>query len=213
MTEQSPALQLCHVGTDAAGGAESGYAIENVSFACDGGTWTALAGPAAAGKTGVLRCAAGLEPVTAGEVRLAEGLRLAHVGLLPVPEQAATIATLASGLDPMPAGAAEVVRGALRRLDLWEERDTPVRELAEGRQRVAAVVAAVSGAPDVLLADDLTVGLPPATAAGVLDMVRELVDRQGLCVVASATDLASLERADAVVLLAEGRVVETRVMP
>ncbi|MEU9703757.1 ABC transporter ATP-binding protein, partial [Streptomyces sp. NPDC047981] len=89
MTEQRPALELSHAGTIGAGGVESGQGIENVSFACARGTWTALAGPEGAGKTGVLRCAAGLDPLTAGEVRLAEGLRLAHVGLVPVTERPA----------------------------------------------------------------------------------------------------------------------------
>ncbi|MFE2559915.1 ATP-binding cassette domain-containing protein [Streptomyces sp. NPDC059352] len=213
MTEQRPALELCHVGRTEAGGIESGFVIENVNFTCEAGTWTALAGPAAAGKTSVLRCAAGLDPVTAGEVRLAAGLRLAHVGLRPVTEQLATIGTLGSALGQLAAGEAEMLHGALHRLDLWEERDTPVLGLTESRQRAAAVAIAVADAPDVLLADDLTSGLPPAGAAAVLDLLRDLVDRRGLCVVSSAADLASLERADAVVLLADGRVVETRVMP
>ncbi|MFD3991476.1 ATP-binding cassette domain-containing protein [Streptomyces sp. NPDC058583] len=213
MTEQHPALRLRRVGTIGAGGIESGYAIENVSFVCEGGTWTALAGPARAGKTSVLRCAAGLDPVTAGEVRLAAGLRLAHVGLLPVAEQLATVGTLDSALGLLPAGSAEILRDALHRLGLWEERDVPVDDLTESLQRAAAVAVAVATTPDVLLADDLTHGLPPATAAAILDLLRDGVDRAGLCVVATAGDLASLERADAVVLLAEGRVVETRVMP
>ncbi|MFF9013835.1 ABC transporter ATP-binding protein [Streptomyces sp. NPDC014870] len=170
MTEQRPALELSHAGTIGAGGVESGHGIENVSFACASGTWTALAGPEGAGKTGVLRCAAGLDPLTAGEVRLAEGLRLAHVGLVPVAERPA-------------------------------------------QTRAAEVVLALAGTPDVLLADDLTRGLAAVDAAAVLDLLRDAVDRRGLCVVASASDLASLERADTVVLLAEGRVAEIRVMP
>lgn len=213
MTEQHPALRLRHVGRTGAGGIESGFVIENVTFACEAGTWTALSGPAAAGKTSVLRCAAGLDPVTTGEVRLGAGLRLAHVGLRPVTEQLATIGTLGSALDRLPARAAETLHEALHRLDLWEERETPVLRLTEGRQRAAAVAVAVADAPDVLIADDLTSGVAPTGAAAVLDLLRELVDREGLCVVSSAPDLASLERADAVVLLAEGRVVETRVMP
>ncbi|MFH9656805.1 ATP-binding cassette domain-containing protein [Streptomyces sp. NPDC017248] len=213
MTDQRPALRLCHVGTVGGGGSESGSEIEDVTFACEAGTWTALAGPAAADRTGVLRCAAGLDPVTAGEVRLAEGLRLAHVGLRPLTEQLATIDTLASALARLPAPAAELLREALHRLDLWEERDTPVGALTESRQRAVAVAVAVADAPDVLLADDLISGLPPATAAAVLDLLRDQVDRHRLCVVASAADLASLERADVVVLLAGGRVVETRTMP
>ncbi|MFJ8755097.1 ATP-binding cassette domain-containing protein [Streptomyces sp. NPDC102441] len=213
MTDQRPVLRLCHVGTIGAGGTESRYAIENVTFACEAGTWTALAGPAAAGKTSVLRCAAGLDPVVAGEVRLAEGLRIAHVGLRPVKEQLATVGTLASELARLPAVAAEPLREALHRLDLWEDRDTAVSGLTENRQRAAAVALALAGAPDVLLADDLTGGLPPAGEAAILDLLRDQVDTRGLCVVASATGLSSLERADAVVLLADGRVVETRVMP
>ncbi|WP_441249541.1 ATP-binding cassette domain-containing protein [Kitasatospora sp. McL0602] len=213
MTDQCPALQLLHVGTIGAGGIESGHVIENVTFACESGTWTALAGPAAEDRTSILRCAAGLDEVTVGEVRLAEGLRLAHVGLRPAAEQLAAVGTLASVLGRLPAGAAELLREALHRLGLWEERDTPVADLTESRQRLAAVAVAVADGPDVLLADDLTGGLPPDTAAAVLDLLRDLVDGQGLCVVASAQGLASLERADAVVLLADGRVVETRVMP
>lgn len=213
MTDHRPALRLCHVGTIGIGGLESGYVIENVTFACEAGTWTALAGPVSADKTSVLRCAAGLDPVTAGEIHLAEGLRSAHVGLRPVTEQLATVGTLASELDRLPTGAAELFREALHRLDLWEDRNTPVLDLTESRQRAVAVAVALAVAPDVLLADDLTTGLPPATAAAILDLLRDLVDRQGLCVVASAAGLAALERADAVVLLAEGRVVETRVMP
>ncbi|MFE7525279.1 ATP-binding cassette domain-containing protein [Kitasatospora sp. NPDC057542] len=213
MTDHRPALQLCHVGTIGAGGIESGYVIENVSFAAEAGTWTALAGPAAAGKTSILRCAAGLDPVATGEVRLAEDLRLSHVGLRPVTEQLATTGTLASVLDRLPAGSAELLREALYRLDLWDERDTPVLDLTGRRQRAAAVAVAVADAPDVLLADDLTSGLPSSDAEAILDLLRDLVDRQGLCVVASAANLASLERADAVVLLVEGRVVETQVMP
>lgn len=213
MTDHCPALQLRRVGAIGAGGVESGYVIDNVTFACGPGTWTALVGPAAAGKTGVLRCAAGLDPVTAGEVRLAEGLRLAHVGLLPAAEQLAAVGTLAAALDRLPAPAAGALREALHRLELWEERDTPVGDLTGHRQRAAAVAVALADAPDVLLADDLTRGLPAAAATAVLDLLRDLVDRRGLCVVASAEGLAALERADAVVLLAEGRVVETRVMP
>ncbi|MBD0693811.1 hypothetical protein BG452_14155 [Streptomyces sp. CBMA123] len=186
--------------------------IENVSLGCEAGTWTALAGPAAADRTGVLRCAAGLDPVTAGEVRRAEGLRLAHIGLLPVTEQLATVGTLASVLDRLPSGGGELLGEAVHRLGLWEERDTPVRELTEGRQRAAAVAVALADAPGVLLADGLTGGLPPAGAAAILDLLRDLVDRRGLCVLASAVGLAELERADTVVLLAGGRVVETRVM-
>ncbi|MFE7578765.1 ATP-binding cassette domain-containing protein [Streptomyces sp. NPDC057521] len=213
MTDQRPALRLCHVGTIGAGGIESGREIADVTFACEAGTWTALVGPAAAGKTSVLRCAAGLDPVTAGDVRLAEGLRLTHVGLQPVKDQLANFGTLASALDRLPTGPAELLREALHRLNLWEERDVPVLSLTETRQRAAAVAIAVADAPDVLLADDPTNGLLPATAAAILEFLRDLVDRQGLCVVVSATDLTALERADAVVLLAEGRVVETRVMP
>ncbi|WP_416520581.1 ATP-binding cassette domain-containing protein [Streptomyces achromogenes] len=213
MTDQRPALQLCHVGTIGAGGIESGCEIEDVTFACEAGTWTALAGPTAAEKTSVLRCAAGLDPVTEGEVRLAEGFRLAHVGLRSLTEQLATTDTLASVLARLPARAAELLHEALHRLDLWEERNSPVLALTESRQRAAAVAIAVADAPDVLLADGLTSGLPPATAAAILDLLRDQVDQRGLCVVASAADLASLERADVVVLLAEGRVVETRLMP
>ncbi|WP_282692097.1 hypothetical protein [Streptomyces sp. CC208A] len=213
MTEHHPALRLSRAGRIGAGGDESAYVIESVSFACERGTWTAVAGPAAEDRTAVLRCAAGLDPVTEGEVRLAEGLRLAHVGLLPVAEQPAAAGTLATALDELPAGAAKVLRDAVHRLDLWEERHTPVRDLTEKGQRAAAVAVAVAGAPDVLVADRLTSGLPPVAAAAVLDLLREAVDRRGLCVVAAAEGLASLERADVVVMLAEGRVVETRVMP
>ncbi|MEU9853534.1 ATP-binding cassette domain-containing protein [Streptomyces sp. NPDC047974] len=213
MTEHHPALRLSRAGAIRAGGTEAGYVIENVSFACERGTWTALTGPSAADRTGVLRCAAGLDRPTEGEVRLAEGLRLAHLGLLPAADRPAGAGTLAAALGLLPPEGAAALGDAMRRLDLWEERDTPVDDLTERGRRAAAVALAVADSPDVLIADGLTRGLPADSAAAVLDVLRDAVDRRGLCVLASAEDLASLERADAVVLLAAGRVVETRVMP
>ena len=77
------------------------------------------------------------------------------------------------------------------------------------RQRVAIAVA-LSCDPAVLLADEPTTALDVTVQAGILHLLRELVDEEGLAVLFVTHDLGVMSAiADEVSIMRAGRIVET----
>ncbi len=77
------------------------------------------------------------------------------------------------------------------------------------RQRIAVAVALACG-PDVLLADEPTTALDVTVQAGVLQLLRELVDDTGLSVLLVTHDLGVMSAvADEVTVMRAGAVVES----
>ena len=71
-----------------------------------------------------------------------------------------------------------------------------------------AIARALSGGPEILLADEPTGNLDAATGQGVLELLRDLNRERGLTMMMVTHDLGIAQQADRVVRLAEGRVEE-----
>jgi putative ABC transport system ATP-binding protein len=199
-------------------------ALDGVSVAFEAGAFAAVMGPSGSGKSTLLHCAAGLDRPDSGEVRLAGE----SIGSLREPRLTETRRRLVgfvfqsynlldslsvwqnvllpqrlAGVRPDRAWAREV----LRRVGLaGRENDRPAQLSGGQRQRVA-LARALAGRPQVIFADEPTGALDLAAGREVLGLLREAVDDLGTTVIMVTHDPAAAARADRVVFLADGRVV------
>ena len=81
-------------------------------------------------------------------------------------------------------------------------------ELSGGEMQRAAIARALSGRPDILLADEPTGNLDAASGQGVIELLRDLNRERGLTMMMVTHDDPIAQQADRIVRLAEGRIEE-----
>ncbi|MBW2315097.1 MAG: ABC transporter ATP-binding protein [Deltaproteobacteria bacterium] len=188
------AVSLQHDAVDA--GREAHVVLDRADVSIPAGEVTALTGPSGSGKTTIVDLVAGLLQPTEGCVRV-DGVPLGELDLACwrrsigyVPQETFllndTIATNVT-LGAPDLSEAEVVR-ALRAAHAWEfvkdlpkGIETPVGErgsaLSGGQRQRIAIARALVHRPSLLILDEATASLDPASEAAVLEAVRELRGR------------------------------------
>lgn len=203
-------------------------ALRGVDLTVPRGTFTALVGPSGSGKSTLLRLLACLDrpdhgrididgtAVTALSRRARSRMRRRKLGfmfqapadnLLPylTVKQHLRLAAQLRGVSSRD-GQPEAL---LDRLGLSSRAAHLPRQLSGGEQQRVAIAFACVGPPALLLADEPTGQLDHATADSVLDAFVAMTD-MGLAVVAATHDPAVTRRADHVVTLRDGAVLEYR---
>jgi putative ABC transport system ATP-binding protein len=198
-------------------------ALDDVSARFPRGTLTAVMGISGSGKSTLLQCAAGLDKPSTGTVHLAgtdigtlsrrklSVLRRRQVGfvfqslnLVPTLSVAENIA-LPLRLDRRRVDAGHI-RQLARRVGLDDKLKRMPATLSGGQQQRVAVARALVTDPDVIFADEPTGALDPATAEGVLRLLRAAVDELGKTVIVVTHDPGVTRYADQVLFLDQGRV-------
>jgi putative ABC transport system ATP-binding protein len=205
-------------------------ALDEVTVDLPTGRFTAIMGPSGSGKSTLLHCLAGLDRLTGGQVLVGDVelgtlsdkeltlLRRARVGLvfqafnlvptLTARENIALPLTLA-GRRPDPAWFDEVIGT----VDLGDRLGHRPSELSGGQQQRVAVARALVSRPAIVFADEPTGNLDSRGGAEILDFLRRAVDQTGQTVVMVTHDPGAAARADAVVFLADGRIVDRMADP
>ena len=181
-------------------------AVEDVSFDVRGGEVFGLVGPNGAGKTTTLRMLGGLIPPTSGAVSVfgqpftrANGAALrARIGFLTETPGLWEHLTVADNLIVYArlfgmARPDEAVERVLRLFELWDRRTDRVALLSKGMKQKLALARALVHQPEIVLLDEPTANLDPATSRTVRDLLLELRS-QGRAIVVSTHNLDEVER-------------------
>jgi branched-chain amino acid transport system ATP-binding protein len=180
----------------------------------------ALLGPNGAGKSTLLRVASGRTVPTQGQVLLhGEDVtgrspeRLARTGLCSVPEGRGVFPNLTVSdnlrMWTFRPGVTrkEVQEQAFARFPkLKERRKQLAGRLSGGEQQMLALSRALTAKPDVLLLDEIGMGLAPVVAAELFRLVRQIADDGTPVLLVEQFARSALEVADTVAVLSQGRI-------
>jgi ABC-2 type transport system ATP-binding protein len=196
-------------------------ALDGVTLAVDPGEFVALLGPNGAGKTTLFQLLTGLFVADGGRVVI-DGLDIrrqlvAALARLGVVFQQPTLdldLTVASNLrfharlhGLSHRRAATRIGEELERMGLAREAGRPCRALSGGNRRKVELARALVHEPRVLIMDEPTVGLDPASRRSLLDHVRTLCRDRHLGVLWATHLVDEAEGADRVLVLHRGRLV------
>jgi ABC-type transporter Mla maintaining outer membrane lipid asymmetry ATPase subunit MlaF len=149
----------------------TGFFLEPISFRVDAGAPLAIVGAAGAGKSHLLALIAGLARVMSGSIE--KPARVSMVFQRDALDDARTafdnVATAAKARgvhDPESSA-----RTALDRVGLANDVDKLPRALSGGMRKRVGIARALAVDPELVLADDPTAGLDPATAGEILALL------------------------------------------
>jgi ABC-type branched-subunit amino acid transport system ATPase component len=203
-------------------------ALHGISFAIPQGSITGLIGTNGAGKTTTLHAIAGLMRGDAARI-MGGGIRfkgrdiqrqpphlVAHLGIALVPEQRKIFGSLTVADNLRASGT-----GRGRRLvdtdtlyalfpTLGRRSKIAAGHLSGGERQILAIAMGLLGNPDLLMIDEMTLGLSPAMCVQLAGVVRDLRDRFGLTILIVEQNAAvALDLVDCVHVIEHGSIVRS----
>lgn len=197
--------------TDKLGLRESStHIVEDVSLAF-AAQRTVILGPNGAGKSTLLRLIHGLLHPSSGTLNWSQPLTQAMVFQRPVMLRTTAIANVIYGLKLKGLAAAECGRragAALEHVGLGHLAQRPARLLSGGEQQRVALARAWALEPQLLILDEPTASLDPASTREVERIVGEIA-AAGARILMTTHNLGQARRmADEIVFIDRGRIVE-----
>jgi lipoprotein-releasing system ATP-binding protein len=200
--------------------------LRGANLAVAPGEIVGLIGPSGSGKSSLLHAAGLLEHPTSGQV-LIDGrdcgamtdaartrIRLSTIGfvyqfhhLLPELDALDNVALPALIAGQPRRAARERARELLTDLGLAARLDHQPAQLSGGEQQRVAVARALTNKPRLLLADEPTGNLDPATSEAVFQSLHDLVRATGVAALIATHNLEMAKHMDRVLALKDGRLV------
>jgi putative ABC transport system ATP-binding protein len=201
-------------------------ALRDVSFSVGTGQLVVVYGRSGSGKTTLLNIVGGLDAPTSGTIQVAghdisamtehdrRMMRRTTVafifqsfGLIPMLSAAENV-----GIPLRIAGAARRAREERTRLllsvvGLEEHAGKRPAELSGGQQQRVAVARALSGRPQLLIADEPTGQLDSETGRQIIRLLRTVIQAEGITALVASHDTELMDLADEVLRLEDGRLI------
>ena len=172
-------------------------ALDGVDVEFQTGEFTAIMGPSGSGKSTLMHCVAGLDVLTTGQSFIND------VSLNDLSDRELTllrrdkIGFVFIWMDQVVAS-----------VGLGDRLNHRPDELSGGQQQRVAVARALVSQPAIVFADEPTGNLDSITGNEVLEFLRSAVDDLNQTLVMVTHDAAAASRADRVLFLADGKIVE-----
>ncbi|MGA9009463.1 MAG: ABC transporter ATP-binding protein [Xanthobacteraceae bacterium] len=200
-------------------------ALDDVSLDIAEGTIVAIVGANGAGKTTLIRTIAGMQQPARGRILFHNtditgwpSHRVCDFGIGQVAEGRQVFPTLTvdENLDMgamLPRARAARAKNRERAFAIFprlaERARQPAGTLSGGEQQMLAIGRCLMGAPELIMFDEPSLGLAPAIAHDVLDVIRAL-NRDGItCVLVEQNVALSLKLASRAYVLENGRITLT----
>ena len=215
---REPVLEVCNL-SQAYGSQE---VVRDLSFSLAAGSIGCILGPSGCGKTTLLRCIAGFEPITAGEIRLA-GNVVSRAGLALPPEKRRIgmvfqdyalfphldIAdNIGFGLRSLGDSERRArVEELVQLVGLGESLEAYPHEISGGQQQRVALARALAPRPDLLLLDEPFSNLDVDLRERLSLEVRDILNASGTTAVMVTHDQhEAFAMADEIGVMREGRI-------
>ncbi len=232
MSAEAPAVEVCGLTKVFDAGEARVEALRGIDLAVPRGEFVSVMGPSGSGKSTLLHLVGGLDLPTGGSVKV-DGtdlaslrddaltlLRRRRIGFVfqafnlidtLTAEENVALPLLIDGVaeDEAHGRAAE----ALRQVGVGHRRAHWPGKLSGGEQQRVAVARALVTNPLLLLADEPTGNLDSASGDQVLALLRRLADERGQTILMVTHDNRQASRADRLVRLRDGRVVDVQKLP
>ncbi len=200
--------------------------LDDVSMKVERGEIIAVIGRSGSGKSTMLRCINGLEPVQGGSVvvdgetvsapgadlralRQRVGIVFQSYNLFPhlsVEKNITLAPRVVKGMEP--AAARELALGVLKRVGLAEKIDAYPDQLSGGQQQRVAIARSLAMQPKLMLFDEITSALDPELTGEVLKVL-EQVAAEGMTMILVTHEMGFARRvATRVVFMHEGKIWE-----
>jgi putative ABC transport system ATP-binding protein len=201
--------------------------LREVSMAFERGTFNAIVGPSGCGKTTLLSVLGGLDSGNSGSVfvdgldlvkasarelteyrRRSVGFVFQFFNLLP---SLSAVENVEAGLEFLPLKAPqrrERAMSYLARVGLADLAGRFPAQLSGGQQQRVAVARVLAREPKLILADEPTGNLDEESGERIFECIRELQRESGVTCIMVTHDAELAARADSIIRLRDGRVVD-----
>ena len=208
------------------GEAREVHALQKINLTIEDGEFSVVSGPSGCGKTTLLNAIGVLDDISSGEIWLDDK----EISTLSASEKTAIrlkdMGFVFQAYNLVPVLSVEENIGFIMRLQGFSEKEIRERvtelanllqieeklnmlpnQLSGGQQQRVAVARAVASKPKIVLADEPTANLDSKNSETLMDMMRELNEREGVTILFASHDDYVIRSAKRVILLKDGKLI------